>query len=102
MKVLLTRTNLDSKHLAKKLNEFGVSSVISPVIKIVSIPVEVPNKSDFQSIIITSKNTLETVKKLYFSQKVPIFCELIWKVLKIRTELLRYIKTYIKAIQKSE
>ena len=74
MKVLLTRTNLDSKHLAKKLNDFGVTSVISPVIKIVSIPVEVPNKSDFQSVIITSKNTLETVKKLYFSQKVPIFC----------------------------
>ena len=74
MKVLLTRTDLDSKHLARKLNYFGVTSVISPVIKIVSIPVEVPNKSDFQSIIITSKNTLETVKKLHFSEKVPIFC----------------------------
>ena len=74
MKVIITRTEPDSKNLAAKLSEIGMHSLISPVIKIVSVPTRVQNISEFQSIIITSKNTLATIKTLSLNKKTLMFC----------------------------
>ena len=74
MKVIITRTEPDSKNLAAKLSEIGMHSLISPVIKIVSVPTRVQNIPEFQSIIITSKNTLATIKTLSLNKKTPMFC----------------------------
>ena len=74
MKVIITRKELDSKNFGAKLSKIGMHSLISPVIKIVSMPTEVQNISEFQSIIITSKNTLTTIKTLSLSKKTLMFC----------------------------
>ena len=74
MKVIITRTVLDSKNFADKLSEIGMHSLISPVIKIVSVPTRVENIPKFQSIIITSKNTLATIKTLSLNKKTLMFC----------------------------
>ena len=74
MKVIITRTESDSKNLAAKLSEIGMHSLISPVIKIVSVPTRVQNISEFQSIIITSKNTFATIKTLSLNKKTLMFC----------------------------
>ena len=44
------------------------------MIKIVSVPTRVKNISQFQSIIITSKNTLATIETLSLNKKTPLFC----------------------------
>ena len=74
MKVIITRTELDSKNLASKLSKIGLHSLISPVLKIVPVPTEVQNISEFQSMIITSKNTLDTIKTLNLNKKTLMFC----------------------------
>ncbi len=74
MKVIITRTELDSKNLASKLSKIGLHSLISPVLKIVPVPTEVQNISEFQSVIITSKNTLDTIKTLNLNKKTLMFC----------------------------
>ena len=74
MVMLITRAQEDSELVALALDSMGIESLISPVITIVRTAVTVPIVSDFQAIVITSRNAIDVIRLLNPEHSPPIYC----------------------------
>ncbi len=74
MRILLTRPLEASKKVARNLAEFGIETIISPVISITPRTLDAFEDSRYQAILVTSGNTALAVRRSEFDKKVPVYC----------------------------
>ena len=74
MKVLLTRPKQDSERTAGELKKLNISSIISPVLRILLKSIEKQELQHHQAILLSSKHSVAGLSSLKIRRSLPIYC----------------------------